>query len=646
MKTFCRGILSTPKLQKISYEGMEVENKGNDLNKAIQGLYKKKNQDISLDLKLLTLKDVNSTKICYNRHPTSFYQNLTHLILWKCGNIKYVFPSSIAKSLHQLQQLKIQNCKVLEEIVAKEGASAVVDFVFPNITLLKLEDLPKLTVFYPGIYTLEMPKLKELEVRYCTKYLSFTENNAETECATLDPKSIFLNNVINFNLEVFKLYDGVTNICWQSQFETLRIDKDTSTNIPLRLLQRFENVRELRLVSNQYKDIKSPYDLLNLEDLYVYFHNRLTSLVPFLVFSQNLKVLTVSSCNRLMKLITPLVAKSLVQLRELSISSCEMLTEIVEIEGDATNTGIAFDNLSKLSLKHLESLTCFCSRNYSINFPSLEEVIINECPNMKTFSQGTLSTPKLHNVKYHWKWVDTGENNLNTIIQQKHKNEVGSFWKKMTLSGRDIMTILQGEFQENFVEIETLQLIKDDYAYIPIHIFKKFINLEKLILKVSSYEEIFSNKEGEEHVETLSKLKDLILQGLSNLNCIWKQNFQFKSILQNLHSLNVTYCDSLMTLLPPSSTFKSLTILAVKHCNGMQNLMTSSTAKSLIVQSYGKDFHPHGSKLHTRMMSLPSLTKSVQHGQQIGAKRLQYIVSRLEVEIDVIFLTGGYNVIQ
>ncbi|XP_044483340.1 probable disease resistance protein At4g27220 isoform X2 [Mangifera indica] len=181
MKTFSQGILNTSKLHKVNYEEMEVENEENDLNKTIQGLYKKQNQEISLDLKCKTFQDDNSTKICYNQHPTSFYQNLTHLILWNCGNIKYAFPPSIAKSLYQLQQLMIGDCKVLEEIVAEEeGANVVVNFVFPNLTLLKLQNLPKLTAFYPKIHTLQCPNLKELVVRDCAMYLSFGNNTKES----------------------------------------------------------------------------------------------------------------------------------------------------------------------------------------------------------------------------------------------------------------------------------------------------------------------------------------------------------------------------------------------------------------------------------------------------------------------------------
>ncbi|XP_044482300.1 uncharacterized protein LOC123208802 isoform X2 [Mangifera indica] len=602
MMTFCKGILSTPKLQKINYEKMEVENEGNDLNKTIQGLYKKKNQDISLDLNLKykAFNHDNSPEIGYNQHPTSFYQNLTHLFLWKCENIKYAFPSSIAKSLHQLQQLKIQNCWVLKEIVAKEGANAVVDFIFPNITLLKLEYLPELTVFYPGIYSLEMPKLKELVVNCCTKYASLKENIVETEFNILDPKSIFLDNKINFNLEVFKLYDHGTKICWQSLSRTLTINNDISTNILLRLFQRFENVRELQLSCSQHKDIESLCDLPNLEILEVNYCSRLMTLVPLSGSFQNLKVLKVSLCNGLiMKLITLSMAKSLTQLRELSISYCDMLTEIVDNEGDATSTEIVFNGLNKLSFKGLKNLKCFCFGNYSFNFPSLEELIIGDCPNLEIFCQGSICTPKLDRFIYKYevgefvgaknvREVEIGDNDLNTTIQQEYqeyqeyKKQVSSSWIELILSGRNIMTTLQGEFQENPDKVETLRLIKDDHAYIRIHILEKFINLEELILIVSSYEEIFSCEEGEEYVGALSKLKVLQLQGLFNLKCIWKQDFRFKSVLQNLHSLNVKRCHNLMTLLPSSSSFKNLMTLKVKDCSGMQNLMTFSTAKSLV----------------------------------------------------------------
>ncbi|XP_031280974.1 putative disease resistance protein At4g19050 [Pistacia vera] len=613
MKTFSKEILSTPKLHKVNYESFnetnknwgkikEVENEGNDLNKTIQGEYKK--QEISLELKLWTFKDINSTEISYNQHPTSFYQSLTHLFLWNCGNIKYAFPSSIAKSLHQLQQLMIRDCKVLEEIVAKEeGANAVVNFVFPNITLLKLQNLPKLATFYLRIHTSKWPMLKELVVRDCenftSKHMSFQEDGEEGELHISEPKSLFLDDKINHDLEVFNITNDWKEIIWNSQSKALEIEYDDSIDFPLGLLQRFENLKKLQLYHcDQFQELFFP-NLPNLEVLDLLSCSKLTSLVPSSASFQNLEVMTVHDCNGfMMKLITPSTAKNLVHLREMSIKHCYLLIEIVENEGEGDttmSTEIVFDNLKKLSLVCLDSLTCFCSGNYSFNFPSLEELNIKFCPNIKTFSQGISNTPKLHKVIYvsssdtitrEETEVENRGNGLNTNIQQAHKKEVDSNLKELTLSGSDIMSIRKGEFQESFGKVKTLRLINDAYANIPIQILPKLNSLENLILKMSSYEEIFLFEEDKEHIETLTKLKNLELFGLLDLKCIWKQDSRLNSILQNLDSLEVKYCHKLTTMLPSLASFENLRILKVSYCNEMQNLMSSSTAKSLVRLEY------------------------------------------------------------
>ncbi|XP_044479714.1 probable disease resistance protein At4g27220 [Mangifera indica] len=122
------------------------------------------------NLKVLELK--SSLGEIWNKESSTYsYENLTHLTLFECDKIKYVFPLSIAKSLQQLQHLKLTSCKVLEGIVApEEGTKAVVNFSFPQVTKVNLLFLPEFTDFYPGIHTLEWPKLKELMVRDCPKF--------------------------------------------------------------------------------------------------------------------------------------------------------------------------------------------------------------------------------------------------------------------------------------------------------------------------------------------------------------------------------------------------------------------------------------------------------------------------------------------
>ncbi|KAH8507410.1 hypothetical protein H0E87_009807, partial [Populus deltoides] len=111
-------------------------------------------------------------------------------------------------------------------------------------------------------------------------------------------------------------------------------------------------------------------------------------------------------------------SKSLAQLTRMSIKDCGMVTEIVANEGDGIKDEIVFSKLEILELHRLPSLTSFCSEKHSFDFPSLVEVTVKQCPEMKFFSNEALSTPKLRRVKLteedkKGSWVG----NLNTTIQ-------------------------------------------------------------------------------------------------------------------------------------------------------------------------------------------------------------------------------------
>jgi hypothetical protein len=53
-------------------------------------------------------------------------------------------------------------------------------------------------------------------------------------------------------------------------------------------------------------------------------------------------------------------------------------------------------------------------------------------------------------------------------------------------------------------------------------------------------------------------------------------------VLQFLESIDVHQCSSLVKLVPSSVTFNYLTYLEVTNCNGLKDLITYSTAKSLV----------------------------------------------------------------
>ncbi|XP_044483341.1 probable disease resistance protein At4g27220 isoform X3 [Mangifera indica] len=441
----------------------------------------------------------------------SLSENKEHELL-KILEVKF---NSI-KSLEELHGFKNVELLRLAEYLEDENYVQDLNFdlqsneIMPlfnkKVTELVLKRLPKLTIFYLGIHVSEFPMLKRLVIEYCenltSRYLGLQDDNKKGAPQISESNFLCLEHKINHNLEAFELQDGVRKICWQ--YKALKIWQDHSTNIPVRLLQRFESLRLLELSLCEYNEIKNVSNLPNLEHLHVLFCRKLTSLVPSPTSFQNLKVLKLWGENGLIALTTPSMARSLVQLRELSIYRCGMLVEIVENEGDATtSTKIAFGNLKLLSLQWLKSLTCFCPGNYFINLSSLEVLIIKGCPNMKTFSQGILNTSKLHKVNYEEMEVENEENDLNKTIQglyKKQNQEISLDLKCKTFQDDNSTKICYNQHPTSFYQNLTHLILWNcgniKYAFPP-SIAKSLYQLQQLMIgDCKVLEEIVAEEEG------------------------------------------------------------------------------------------------------------------------------------------------------
>ncbi|XP_075656717.1 uncharacterized protein LOC142626892 [Castanea sativa] len=135
----------------------------------------------------------------------------------------------------------------------------------------------------------------------------------------------------------------------------------------------------------------------NLESLHVSECGRLKNLVPSSMYFRNLNTLEVSKCHGLSSLATSSTVKSLVQLRRLTISKCKRMREIVTNEGEGeAGDEICFNQLSYLSLYDLPTLGSFFHLGIrTMKFPTLQFLHVNRCPELKIFSNGVLSMPKL-----------------------------------------------------------------------------------------------------------------------------------------------------------------------------------------------------------------------------------------------------------
>ncbi|KAG5583574.1 hypothetical protein H5410_054201 [Solanum commersonii] len=186
-------------------------------------------------------------------------------------------------------------------------------------------------------------------------------------------------------------------------------------------LPEFQNFRPTANNSNPLFDEK--VSCPNLEELDICALKSISALcshqLPTAYFTK-LQTLNVWDCGKLRNLMSPSVAKGLLNLQVLCITNCESMEEVItkeEQQGEGIMT--LFPLLDELKLSGLPKLEHFFLTNHALEFPFLRNVDIDDCPEMKTFVQQgiSVSTPIL-------KWGDEVILDLNEWIQQEFNNKV------------------------------------------------------------------------------------------------------------------------------------------------------------------------------------------------------------------------------
>ncbi|XVF30831.1 hypothetical protein REPUB_Repub16aG0091900 [Reevesia pubescens] len=385
------------------------------------------------DLDIKGLK--NLERLWPNQLADESYPKLIQLELLECDKLLNVFPLSMSRRLQRLNKLLIWSCNLLEEIFEpQQDHSSFIEplsFEFPQVTCLLLWELPKLKGFYHEMHTTNWPSLKEMWVDRCDKveilFASHEKMEMSQQDVSIQQPLFWVNKLLSLpNLETLE----ISHVECKEIFQSEGVGGE---EMPASAWVVLSLVTELRLVSlSKLMHLwKEKEGFQNLRILEVQACPKLKNyLVPSSVSFQNLVTLKVEKCGGITKLITHSTAKTLVQLKEMSITDCDKMKEIIEGSGDdedEVKIEISFPRLNSLKLRSLPKLKCLCSSgNYTFAFPSLENVRVYGCPKMKTFSQGDSNTPMLHKVQLDERGKEKRwEGSLNSTIQQlfKERNE-------------------------------------------------------------------------------------------------------------------------------------------------------------------------------------------------------------------------------
>ncbi|XP_059658469.1 probable disease resistance protein At4g27220 [Cornus florida] len=105
-------------------------------------------------------------------------RSLTSISVHNCEKLKCLFSTSIIQGdLEKLENLRVQSCPALQEIIKDEKgeqeAAAVEKIVIPYLYSISLLYLSKLKSFSTGRYTIEWPSLENLYIDKCPKVETF-----------------------------------------------------------------------------------------------------------------------------------------------------------------------------------------------------------------------------------------------------------------------------------------------------------------------------------------------------------------------------------------------------------------------------------------------------------------------------------------
>nr|XP_048325980.1 uncharacterized protein LOC125421339 [Ziziphus jujuba var. spinosa] len=274
------------------------------------------------------------------------FSKLTSLHVRGCGFLKNLFSSAVAANSKQLQSLKITDCKLIEEIMSKNGKVDKVEFT--GLKLLNFKNLPNLVSFSTEIFT-EFPLLTEVSINRCPMFKSFVSNLEDKDCTTMT--SLFNDKVAFPSLQSVEIKGLVElKMIWQyrlttaDSFSKLKYVKVENCNnlvkiFPSNMQRRLHNLKRLEIsdcemveevfeiqtpnVEGTYNVIPSESELIHLSLVSLSKLKNVWSKDPqgTLTFP-HLKEVTAELCPNLESIFPASIAKGLFQLQTLRISDC------------------------------------------------------------------------------------------------------------------------------------------------------------------------------------------------------------------------------------------------------------------------------------------------------------------------------------
>ncbi|KAL5568113.1 hypothetical protein UlMin_024688 [Ulmus minor] len=117
----------------------------------------------------------NLVKIWKGSAGFATFTNLKLVAVINCEKMTHLFSVSMSQSLQQLEDVWVDDCPAMKEIIEIDQAnSSIVNVKLPKLKTLSLQNLPQLTSFYVHNANLECPSLEYLHLENCPLFTTAT----------------------------------------------------------------------------------------------------------------------------------------------------------------------------------------------------------------------------------------------------------------------------------------------------------------------------------------------------------------------------------------------------------------------------------------------------------------------------------------
>ncbi|KAI3824838.1 hypothetical protein L1987_06309 [Smallanthus sonchifolius] len=268
------------------------------------------------------------------------------------------------------------------------------------------------------------------------------------------------------------------------------------------------------------------------------------------------RCISIDTCNELSSVVPWYAVRQMKKLQELQIWRCERMMEVFESESSTNNVdeGSASETLG---LNDLPSLKGFFLGMNDFRWPSLDNVVISDCPEFMVFTSGQSKTPKL-------KYIETSLGTHRLDSDLNFCGTINQYQNTFPTSSDSSVSKGMPSFH-NLIELD-VSWENDNTSIIPSSVLLQLEKLEKI--KLGYHDDV------EEVFEVVA------LEG-SDFN-------ESQTIVQipNLTQVNLYYLDGLKYLWKSNQwmvlEFPNLTTVDIYRCNSLEHIFTCSMVGSLV----------------------------------------------------------------